>query len=71
MSSDLHFCAPVIGAKNLIPKKHQIEFDMQPGHYQKTVKGLELVMIPHFLHKFCTKIFLINWQSFNITVCLL
>ena len=38
------------------------------GHYQKTSKGLKLVTIPHFLHKFCTKIFLINWQTFSITV---
>ena len=30
------------------------------GHYQKIGIGLELVMIPHFLHNFCTNIFLIN-----------
>ena len=40
------------------------------SHYQKISKGLELVTIPHFLHKFSTKIFLINWQTFSITVCL-
>lgn len=72
MASYVHYCASLIGAKPLIPKKtlNEIRY-AATGHYQKIDKGLELVMIPHFLHTFCTKTFLINWKISSITVCLL
>ena len=44
-------------------------------HFLKTNRGLELVSLPHFLHNFWSKIFLliysINWSSFIVWLFLI